>query len=79
MPNQIDERVKKSRAKTLRNLSEQLSKKFIKSQLGKTYDVLFEEKSVGWTPNYIKVHTSPDKSLVNSIKPIKLTEKLTKF
>ncbi|MFA6550439.1 MAG: tRNA (N(6)-L-threonylcarbamoyladenosine(37)-C(2))-methylthiotransferase MtaB [Candidatus Gracilibacteria bacterium] len=74
MPNQIDERVKKSRAKTLRNLSEQLSKKFIKSQLGKTYDVLFEEKSVGWTPNYIKVHTSPDKLLVNSIKPIKLTE-----
>jgi threonylcarbamoyladenosine tRNA methylthiotransferase MtaB len=56
---QVDGNVKNERSKILIDVVEMLSNEFKKSQLGKSYDVLFEQHEnghvVGHTKNYLKV------------------------
>jgi len=84
MPNQIDACVKNRRAKILRNLSDKMRREFIKTRLGKIYEVLFEQKKSGsktniWTgltPNYIKVNVKSKIPLFNQIKTVRLVRLL---
>ncbi len=59
MGDQVSKKVKDDRARVLRELSDDMSQKYIESFLGKTLDVLVEETkgdvSIGHTENYIKV------------------------
>ena len=59
MPNQIDTKTKKERARRLIELSNELEEKYYKIFLNKDVEVLIEEtdndKSIGHTSNYIKV------------------------
>lgn len=69
--------IRKERTKELRTLSDELSLRFIKSQLSKTQNVLFEAKNkngywTGYSENYIKVLIQSTENLKNKIIPIKL-------
>ncbi|MFA6917434.1 MAG: MiaB/RimO family radical SAM methylthiotransferase [Candidatus Gracilibacteria bacterium] len=59
MSGQIPEGVKKTRAEKLRKIADEMSLKFKKSLLGKTYEILVENPRgkfyKGFTPNYIPV------------------------
>ncbi len=59
MSNQVDERVKKERAKRLGDLSKELEDTYLKSFMGKKVEVLIETNqegySYGHTSNYMKV------------------------
>ncbi len=61
---------RKKRSKMLRILSEKKRMAFYQSQLGSTHKVLWEASNKegmmhGFTPNYVKVQTPYDKSLIN--------------
>ncbi len=76
-PNQIETFTKNERARELRELSSELYQNFLEMNLGRNAPVLFERANedgfLGYTDNYIEVAvTSDDKSLINSIKDIKL-------
>lgn len=78
MSGQIPENVKRLRADEFRKLGEKLRSEFIKSQLEREFDVLFEETKdgktfAGWTSNYIKVKMSGEK-LTNKIIRVKLSK-----
>ena len=69
---------RKKRNKMLRILSEKKQRRFYESQLGETFPVLFEadrKKGLmhGFTPNYIKVNTPYDETLINRIVDVRLT------
>ncbi len=74
--NQIDEKIKKERAKVLIDLSKKLEKEWRKRFLGKTKEVLFEKKKDGFwqglTDNYLKVYVKSDEDLNNQILPVEL-------
>lgn len=80
--NQIPENVKKSRVAKMMEVTDRCMHKFLESQLGKEFPVLFErEKSDGiphgFTPNYtyIKILTkNSDKSLRNLLFYVKIVE-----
>ncbi len=75
MTQQIDSRIKKERAKILRDVSSKLRENYLHDFVGKTENVLFEEKkgSYWWglTSNYIKVRYE-GKVLINQILPVTL-------
>ena len=56
-PDPVPVAVRKARAKELRLLNLQQRRRFIESQLGKRLQVLVETGGVGWSSNYIRVHT----------------------
>lgn len=63
--NQISGKISSKRHKILSQKNEEISKNFIKSQLGKKFHVLFEninkkDELNGWTDNYIKVSINPE-------------------
>ncbi|MCI9092278.1 MAG: tRNA (N(6)-L-threonylcarbamoyladenosine(37)-C(2))-methylthiotransferase MtaB [Coprobacillus sp.] len=68
MDNQVDGIVKKERVKQLLDLSTKLQSEFASWQIGKTLEVLIEERQgnymVGHASNYLKVHVDlPDSSV----------------
>ncbi|MCX7779149.1 MAG: tRNA (N(6)-L-threonylcarbamoyladenosine(37)-C(2))-methylthiotransferase MtaB [Patescibacteria group bacterium] len=74
--NQVEEKIKKRRAKILLSLSRRLEEKWKKNFLGQSRPVLFEQKKRGFwqglTDNYLKVFVKTQKNLANQIIPVKL-------
>lgn len=71
--------IRRKRSKELHHLSERKKRQFYFSQLGKTWDVLFEQeedkgKMYGFTPNYVKVEIPFNEEYVNTIVPVELLE-----
>ena len=78
LPGKVLARDKENRSRMLIELSEQKRVVFYKQNLGKEYSVLFESQQskgqmFGFTPNYIKVETKFNKSLINKVVNVKLT------
>lgn len=86
MENQIDERVKSDRSDELLKLYDVYREKYIKEYIGKTADILFEEKIliadepyfVGYTKEYVRVAVKTDKDLRNKIVCVKIKSLLNK-
>lgn len=76
LKNQVDEQIKKSRAKLLRDLSSELYEAFKNTQNNKTLNVLIESynpktnKYFGHSENYIGVELSSDTNIINTIQTI---------
>lgn len=68
----VDMRERRDRNEMLRILSEKKKRAFYESQIGSTRTVIFEEGSVGFTENYVKVLS--ENSTPNSIKTVVLKE-----
>lgn len=83
MPNQVEEKVKKERLEILQARLFELQEQFNNSCLGKTMPVLFESKGrhagqlVGRTPYMQNLHAKLDKTYLNKIVNIKVTEATT--
>ena len=83
MPNQVEEKVKKERLEILQARLFELQEQFNKSCLGKTMQVLFESQGrhagqlVGRTPYMQNLHAKLDKTYLNKIVNIKVTEATT--
>ena len=77
MPNQVDGSVKEQRSKMLLKLSDENEKMYNSEYVGKTVEVLFEEKDgeffKGHTSNYIEVWAEGE-DLENVICNVKVTE-----
>lgn len=77
MPNQIRDGIKKNRSRMLILTSEMITKKFAKNFIGKTREVLFENKKTGFwhgfTPEYLPIKYESNINLNNKIKKIKIT------
>ena len=72
LKNIVSSNIRSKRSKLLRSLSVQLKRKFYKSQLGDTKDVLFEAENrngfiYGFSNNYVRVKTAWRKSLADKI------------
>ena len=79
MENQIDGNIKEIRSKKLINLSNNNQLNYNKQYIGKTVEVLFEEKDdkgyfKGHTKNYILVKTKSNKNLENNIVAVKIED-----
>lgn len=79
MKQQVRKAVKEERSRALINLGKQLEQKFNERFIGRTMDVLFEEKVSeriyhGYTGNYIKVAVFSDEDLHNRLIPVNLEE-----
>jgi threonylcarbamoyladenosine tRNA methylthiotransferase MtaB len=76
MPDQISDAVKKERSRQMLALSRESVKAFHQRFIGRTLDVLWEQRLEGvWsglTGNYIKVYVKSSKALANLITPVKL-------
>jgi len=75
----VPKNVRSKRSKMLRGLSVKKRRAFYESQLGKEKTVLFESDNkagfmFGFTENYVKVKTSYQKELVNSLHQVILTK-----
>ena len=78
MPNQIPERVKSERSRTLMEIAEELKADFIRWYEGKTVEVLFEEPVIiggkryyeGFTPEYVKTLYPTEESIGNRIMKV---------
>lgn len=64
---QVEEKIKKQRFDKLNQLAAKQSQKFLKKMKGKIMPVLFEQKDIGYTPNYIMVKKKVNKNLTNKI------------
>lgn len=76
MPNQIDGKIKEQRSEKLIELSNNNEIEFIKRNIGKTLEVLFEEKkengyTEGHTSNYIVVEAKGER-IENTMKKVKI-------
>ncbi len=78
MSQQISDAVKKERSNNMLVLSKESIKAFQQRFIGKTLDVLWEQRSLGFwsglTGNYIKVYAKSNKALTNLITPVKLVK-----
>ena len=73
----VPQAIRNKRSKMLRALSVKKRRAFYESQLGKSFTVLFEGEnkkgySTGFTENYVKVRTTWDPKLVNTLQEITL-------
>ena len=78
-PDQVPEHVKKERTKALLSLSIQKKESFYAQHFGQIRSVLVEESShkgylFGFTDNYIKVKLPFDKTLINQIVDLSITQ-----
>ncbi|MDP1728162.1 MAG: tRNA (N(6)-L-threonylcarbamoyladenosine(37)-C(2))-methylthiotransferase MtaB [Bacteroidota bacterium] len=78
LPGKVSLNLRSERSKMLHILSEKKKRFYYEQHIGKTYPVLWEaendgEMMFGFTPNYIKVKTHYEPSLVNEIIPALLT------
>ena len=81
MPNQIAPNIQEERSRRLIDLSNENQKKYNEAYIGKTVQVLFEEKSNGYikghTQNYLVVNISGNiEKLHNQIVQVQITSKL---
>ena len=79
MEDVVPQKVRQKRSKILRGLSVKKRRAFYESQLGNELSVLFEGENkngsiYGFTQNYVKVKTTWNPELVNTIHSIKLIE-----
>lgn len=78
MPNQVDGKIKEQRSQKLIQLSDSNQHDYNSNYIGKTIDVLFEEKQdniwTGYTSNYIKVQKASNENLENKIMPVAINE-----
>lgn len=77
MTGQVNAKVKKERAAMMLSLSKENARDFLSSQLNRTADVLWEQKSAarvwsGYTTNYARVYTRSRINLTNTILKTKL-------
>ena len=76
MKDQIDGHVKHDRVKSLMDLSQRLQSEFASYQIGKTLEVLIEERHgdrmVGHASNYLKVHVDLPDSSIGHIYRVKI-------
>lgn len=75
----VPQKIRTKRSKMLRGLSAKKRRAFYESQLGNTLEVLFEGENKsgyihGFTQNYVKVKTTWNPYLVNTIHKITLTQ-----
>ncbi|NQZ75149.1 MAG: tRNA (N(6)-L-threonylcarbamoyladenosine(37)-C(2))-methylthiotransferase MtaB [Ekhidna sp.] len=79
MDGAVPQSERNKRSKMLRGLSEKKKRYFYEQQLGKNFNVLFEEDIQdgimnGFTENYVRVAAKYDPVLVNEVKPVVLKE-----
>lgn len=81
MKDQIHGTKKEERSKKLIELNEKNEETFMKEMIGKTLEVLFEEKVsgeeniyTGYTPNYIKTICESNEDLIGQIKKVYIKE-----
>ncbi|NLM10222.1 MAG: tRNA (N(6)-L-threonylcarbamoyladenosine(37)-C(2))-methylthiotransferase MtaB [Clostridiaceae bacterium] len=83
MKNQIPHHVKEERSKILMEICERSMLKFRENQIGKTTDVLFEEKIEGYytghTGNYIPVRVLSNKDISGELLNVRLVKNGTDF
>lgn len=76
MPNQITKHEKQIRVKKMKDIAQKSNQKFIKNQINKIHEVLFETKEgnnfTGYTKNYILVKTKSNSNLCGQIKYVKI-------
>lgn len=80
MDNQVRDEIKGLRSDELLNLNERLHREYISSFVGKTVEVLFEERTVidnvpyyvGHTKEYVKVAVAAEDNIENMIIPVKV-------
>lgn len=83
MPNQVEEKVKKERLDILQDRLFALQTEFNKSCIGKTFEVLFEQKGryrgqlIGRTPYMQNLHAKADESLFNKIVRVRVEDATT--
>jgi len=77
-PDQVASLVKKRRAQCLRAIGEEASRSFRQQFVGQTLLVLWEgtqdgpEVASGLTDNYLRVYTTSEEELINTITPVRL-------
>ena len=82
MPGQVDGNIKEKRSKKLIQLSNENEKYYHDKLIGKTVEVLFEDKEIdngvtyykGHTQNYILIKYRTDENLENTLKEIKILD-----
>ncbi len=83
MPNQIDGKIKEERSKKLIELSDKNEEEYNRETIGKTVNVLFEEKVgeyyKGHTTNYITVNAKSEKNVIDKIKEVKIEDTYKKI
>ena len=85
MPRQIDGNIKEKRSKKLIQLSNENEKYYHDKLIGKTVEVLFEDKEIdngvtyykGHTQNYILIKYKTDENLENTLKEVKILDDFT--
>ena len=84
LPNQVDGNIKKKRVNELISLSKELGKKYYEKFIDANIEVLFETYDSnsqivsGYTSNYIKVNCKGDKTLINTIRNVRLIQLIEK-
>ena len=72
----VDKKIRSKRSSILRNFSKKIleahQNKFIKSSRPVLFEYLKNDKTIGYTDNYIKVAVEADHSIINSIQNVKL-------
>lgn len=83
LPNQISKQEKSRRSGIMLSAAAECEEKFLNSQIGKIFPVLFEtgEKGIakGYTPNYTPVQIETDRNLEGKILNVKITEAMKEF
>ena len=85
MPGQVNGNIKEMRSKKLIQLSNENEKYYHDKLIGKTVEVLFEDKEVdngvtyykGHTQNYILIKYRTDENLENTLKEVKILDDIT--
>jgi tRNA-2-methylthio-N6-dimethylallyladenosine synthase len=83
MPDQIEEKVKKERLDILQARLFALQTEFNRSCIGRTFDVLFEQKGrhkgqlIGRTPYMQNLHATADQTLLNKIVSVRVEDATT--
>jgi threonylcarbamoyladenosine tRNA methylthiotransferase MtaB len=77
MKDQIHGDIAKSRSNQIRSLAKEMGLDYTKQMIGKTYNVLFEQKLendiyVGHADNYVKVFVNTEQNIENSIRKVKI-------
>ena len=72
----VDKKIRSKRSLILRNFSKKIleahQNKFIKSSRPVLFEYLKNDKTIGYTDNYIKVAVEADHSIINTIQNVKL-------
>ena len=78
MPNQVPSELQEERSKKIIELSKEIQDEYNKSYIGKTVEVLMEEKTEGYyrghTDNYLYVSVKSDEDLENKMINVKIED-----